>query len=121
MKELGFYVRWGRVLPGREKEAVAFFDEVTRYYKDKYTSGWLTYFEPYLFISGDQEELGGFFLMKGPAARIIEIFEDPKRFDFNMRASQVVTHLDTEFLAVGTAVTEQIARFAEVSKVLAAV
>jgi hypothetical protein len=33
VKELGLFVRWGRVFPGYEKEAVGFYDEVVRYFR----------------------------------------------------------------------------------------
>lgn len=46
VKELGLFVRWGRVFPGYEKEAVRFNDEVVRYFQEKLHSGALTSFEP---------------------------------------------------------------------------
>ena len=66
MKELGLFVRWGRVFPGYEKEAVSFYDEVVRYFREKLHSGALTSFEPFLFMSGDHEESYGVFIMKEP-------------------------------------------------------
>ena len=55
VKELGLFVRWGRVFPGYEKEAVGFYDEVVRYFREKLHTGALTSFEPFLFMSGDHD------------------------------------------------------------------
>ena len=122
MKELGLFVRWGRVFPGYEKEAVGFYDEVVRYFTEKLRTGALTYFEPFLFMSGDHDELYGVFIMKGPEAKVVGIFEDPTRLEIEAKGSQLCAHITTELLIVGEEVQEQIARFSKVNtKVLAGI
>ena len=121
MKELGLFVRWGRVFPGYEKEAVEFYDEVVKYYGEKLTAGALTYFEPFLFMRGDHEESYGFFIMKGPEANVIGIFEDPARLEIEAKAGQLCAHVTTDVLIVGDGVLEQITRFSRANKVLAGV
>jgi hypothetical protein len=120
VKELGLFVRWGRVFPGYEKEAVGFYDEVVRYFREKLHSGALTSFEPFLFMSGDHDESYGVFIMKGPEAKVIGIFEDPRRLEIEAKGGQLCAHITTDLLIVGEEVQEQIARFSKVNtKVLA--
>jgi hypothetical protein len=122
VKELGLFVRWGRVFPGYEKEAVRFYDEVVRYFSEKLHTGALTYFEPFLFMSGDHDASYGVFVMKGPEAKVVGIFEDPTRLEMEAKGSQLCAHITTELLIVGEEVQEQIARFSKVNtKVLAGI
>ena len=115
MKELGLFVRWGRVFPGYEKEAVGFYDEVMRYFREKLHSGALTSFEPFLFMSGDHDESYGVFTRKGSEAKVIGILEDPRRLEIEAKGGQLCAHITTDLLIVGEEVQEQIARFSKVN------
>ena len=117
MKELGIIVRWGRVIPGREKEAVEGFTEATKYFGDLLAKGWLTYFEPFGYLSGDNDLENGFFLMKGPAEKVHEIFESEPTLRLKTQATMYLDHLTIEFLLVGDEVINNISRFAEIAMV----
>ena len=121
MKDLGFIVRWGRVFPGYEKHAIDLFSETTKYFGDKLADGTLTYFEPFLYLSGDSETEIGFFVMKGPEPKVLALIEDPGRLDLQARATQLLAHVKTDVLAVGEGVFEQIGRFGKANQVLIAV
>ena len=111
MKELGCLVRWGRVVPGREEKAVELFTEVTKYYGELMASGYLTYFEPFFYLSGDGEIDNGFFVLKGP--KITEILESEEMLRFKTRSELCLSHLTTELLLVGEEVLKQVTRFTE--------
>src|SRR5579864_3709372 len=117
MKELGVIVRWGRVFPGFEKDAIEFYGEATRYFGDKLADGTLTYFEPFLFLSGDSEIDNGFFIMKGPEPKVLAMIDEPRRLELEARSTQLLAHVTTQVLLAGEGVIEQISRFGKVNKV----
>jgi hypothetical protein len=116
MRELGFVVRWGRVVPGRELEAVDLFAETTKYYGDLLAKGELTFFEPFMYLSGDNEIDNGFFVLKGPAQKINEIFESEETLSLKTKGALLLSHLSTELILVGEDVLGQVTRFADTSK-----
>jgi hypothetical protein len=118
MKELGILVRWGRVIPGRELDAVELFTEATKFYGDFLAEGALTYFEPFILLSGDNETDNGFFVMKGPAPKIHEIFEGDATLRLKTKAAMILSHLTIELMLVGEEVLNEVTRLAEVGKVL---
>jgi hypothetical protein len=113
MKELGCIVRWGRVVPGREQQAVEMFAETTKFYGELLARGDLTHFEPFVFLTGDGEIDNGFFILKGPAEKITEIFESEEMLRLKARRELVLSHLATELVLVGEEVLNHLARFAE--------
>jgi hypothetical protein len=120
MPEIGLFVRFGKVYPGRAEEAAQIFADASKYFGDKLAGGWLTYFEPFVFQTGDYEEGVGFFVMKGPEQKVFAILEDETRLELQARANEVVHHLSTELLFVGEDVLKAITRTQAAEKVLAA-
>jgi len=118
MKELGVFIRWGRIFPGKEKEALDFYAETTRYFTDRLGDGSLTFFEPFLFLSGDGEVDNGFFICKGPEEKVLAMVDEPRRLELEARATQLMGHVTVQLLLAGEGVFEHITRFATVNQVL---
>jgi len=114
--ETGLFFKWGKVVPGLEKESLDLFTDVTTYYGKKLANGMITAFEPYLVSSGDID-FNGFMIVKGPVAEIFKILEEPAFKEHTTRAYRIFEHFGWELLTVGEAIGEQLALFKKVSKV----
>jgi hypothetical protein len=108
--EIGLLIRYGKLVPGREKEAIDLFAETAKYYEGKVKEKVLTYFEPFFLRTSDLEEELGFFIMKGPAPEVFKLMEDEKYLWLVMKAGFVVEHLKTDILTVGEGIQEQVER-----------
>jgi len=112
--EIGLLIRYGKLVPGREKEAIDLFAETAKFYEGKMKEKVLTYFEPFFLRTSDIEEELGFFIMKGPAPEVFKLMEDEKYLWLLMKAQYVVEHLKTDILTVGEGIQEQIERASKV-------
>jgi hypothetical protein len=76
--QIGLLIRYGKLVPGREAQAIELFREAGQYYRDKVAEKVLTRFEPFFFETSDLEEELGFFVLKGPAPEIFRLMEDER-------------------------------------------
>ena len=113
--EIGLLIRYGRLVPGREMQAIELFGEARAYFQDKLEVGELTHFEPYFFMTSDLEEELGFFVMKGPAPAIFALMEDERYRTLMQKAMALVEHLHTDFLTVGEGIAAQVERSMKVN------
>jgi hypothetical protein len=118
--EIGLLIRWGKIVPGREEEAVELFQTKTQYYADLVAKGRLTFFEPYLFSMSDIEEEMGLILLKGPAPEIFRLMEDDEYLRLMQKSALLVEHLKVNLLTVGEGIPETIERFRKVRAELGA-
>ncbi|HEX2892961.1 MAG TPA: hypothetical protein VHO29_03050 [Marmoricola sp.] len=109
--DIGMLVRWGSVVPGREAQALAFFDETVAYYGSLVESGKLTSFEPFLFSSSDFDTEQGFFILKAPITEMFSVMDTDEYKTLIAKANLLLHHVNISLLTVGDAVVEQIARF----------
>lgn len=107
--EIGYFIKYGRLVPGREEKAIELFNEAIAFWRKHHVAGKLTAFEPVLFASGDQEVDLGFFFIKGLEEKVMPILMSEEYRMLLTRAAYVVDHLQTEMLTVG----EEVARQAE--------
>jgi hypothetical protein len=68
-REIGLWIRFGKLVPGRERRAIELFEEGTSYFRDLYAKKVLTYFEPYFLMTSDYEAETGFFILKARPPR----------------------------------------------------
>jgi len=113
--DAGYIVKYGRLVPGREGKAFDLFSETMTFWKDQLERGAISYFEPFLYASGDSETDLGFFLIKGPQERIRQILDTEDYRVLLTRGSYVVEHLTREWLIVAEEVMSQIERSAKVA------
>ena len=112
--ELGVLIRYGKLVPGREAQAIELFTEATEYFTKKVKENVLTYFEPYLFMTSDQEEETGFMVMKGPAPEIFRLMEEEKYLWLGEKARILVEHFAVDLLTVGEEIPRQLERASKV-------
>jgi hypothetical protein len=113
--DAGYLVTYGRLVPGREEKAFELFAETLTFWQEHVARGAITYFEPFLYASGDSETELGFFLVKGPQERIRDILDTEEYRILLTKANFVVEHLTKEWLIVADEVMTQIERSAKVA------
>jgi hypothetical protein len=109
--DTGLIIRWGSVIPGREEQALALFDETVTYFGGLMETGKVTSFEPFLYSTSDFEVDQGFFIVKGPVASIFETMDSDAFKHILTKANLLLHHLSVSMLTVGDAVIGQLDRF----------
>jgi hypothetical protein len=105
--EVGLLIRYGKLVPGREEQAMELFGEVSKYYEEKVKEGILTYFEPFFLKTSDLEQDTGFFVLKGEAPQIFKLMEEEKHLWLMMKGEMLVQHLRVDLLTVGEGIFDQ--------------
>ena len=108
--EIGFIVKYGKLVPGRETQAIAVFNETKEWLEERRSEGMISYFEPFFYTSGNLEIETGFWLIKGERDKIWRLTEDETYRWLLVKAQFVVDHLEVEWLTVGDGIAEQIDR-----------
>lgn len=106
--EIGVLVRYGGVVPGKEKAAVDVFTETTKLYGEKLADGTFTYYEPFMFRTGDFQEELGFFVIKGPEEKLTSYFNSIESRTLQAKVEMIVNHLKIEYLFMGPEILEQV-------------
>ena len=102
--EIGLMYRWGGMVPGREEEGLKLFGEVTQFLTEAKKNGTITYFEPFLFSTGDCHVENGFFLVKGPREAIQRLMDDEKYMELLVRSNALMEHFRVEFLVTSESI-----------------
>lgn len=108
--EIGLMIRYGKLVPGREEQAFALFEETVHFFGERLARHEITAFEPYFMGTSDLEEETGFFLLRGPAPEIFRLMEDETYLQLMQKGMMLVEHLRIDLLTVGEGVQEQIVR-----------
>ncbi len=106
--EIGLLIRWGKMVPGREAQALELFDEATRYFREKVSTGVLTFFEPFFFSTTDLERETGFFILKGPAPEVFKLMEEEGYRRLMQKGLMLIEHLQHDLLTVGDGIPVQL-------------
>lgn len=109
--DTGLIIRWGSVVPGREEQSLALFDETVTYFGGLIEAGKITSFEPFLYSTSDFEVEQGFFIIKGPIAEIFEVMDSDAYKTLVTKGNLLLHHLSISILTVGDAVIGQLDRF----------
>lgn len=117
--EIGLLIRYGKLVPGREKQAIALFQESMSYLQERLAAGEITSFEPFFFMTSDLDEELGFFVVKGPAPAIFGLMEDEHYRMLMQKSMALVEHLHSDFLVVGEGIASQVERAMKVNAELA--
>jgi hypothetical protein len=112
--EIGLMIRWGKMVPGREAQALEMFDEATKYFADRKAAGEITSFEPYMLAAGDLEEETGFFILKAQAPDMFRLMEDEAFLRLQQKGYLLVEHLRVDMLTVGEGIALQLERASKV-------
>ena len=117
--EIGLLIRYGKLVPGRETQAMALFQESVAYFQEKVAAGDIASFEPFFFMTSDLDQELGFFVVKGPAPAIFALMEDERYRTLMQKGMVLVEHLHSDFLVVGEGIAAQVERATKVNAELA--
>ncbi|HZD80439.1 MAG TPA: hypothetical protein VE646_10435 [Actinomycetota bacterium] len=112
--EIGLLIRYGKIVPGRETEAVELFAEGEAFFTERLSKGEITFFEPFFLSTSDLEEDLGFHLIKGDAPAIFKLMEDETYRALMTKMTLVMEHPRVDLLTVGEGIPLQMERFAKV-------
>ena len=112
--EVGLFLRFGKLVPGREEKAIELFTEAVEYFGAKVKKGILTYFEPFFLRTADLEEETGFMIMRGPAPEVFKMIEEEPFLKLVEKGYFLVEHLTWHLLTVGEGITQQLERSGKV-------
>jgi len=107
-------IRFGKLVPGRENQAIELFNEATRYFQERVAAKAITSFEPFLMATSDLEEELGFFIIKGTPADVFGLMQDEAYRYLVEKGLYLVEHLRTDLLTVGEGIADQLQRSAKV-------
>jgi len=113
--EIGLIVKFGKLVPGREEQAIALFAETTQWFEEQLKTGYITYFEPFFYASGDLEADAGFWIIKGERDKVRNVVDDETFKWLTLKAQFLVDHLRVDWLTVGEAIPQQVERASKVS------
>jgi hypothetical protein len=108
--ETGLIVKFGKLVPGREQQAIELFAEAKLYFEDQQKKEVITDYEPYFYGSGDLETQAGFWIVKGDRDDLWKMVEDERFRWLTAKAQFVVDHLEVDWLTVGAGIDEQVER-----------
>ncbi|HEX9122122.1 MAG TPA: hypothetical protein VF984_01995 [Actinomycetota bacterium] len=112
--EIGLIIRYGKLVPGREAQAIELFEEATRFFAEKLAQKALTSFEPFFFATSDLEQETGFFILKGPAPEMFKLMEEEQYLNLMQKGLMLIEHLRADMLTVGEGIGQQLERATKV-------
>src|ERR1700756_1311085 len=101
MAEAGLYIGWGTVVRGREKPALALFNEPRQYYGRLQQEGKIESFDVAL-LNPTGGDAGGFILLRGTAQQIDSLRRDDEYQELQNRVQLIV-----EGLRITAAITDE--------------
>ena len=108
--EIGLITKYGKLVPGREQQAIELFTETKQFLEEQFKAGFITYYEPFFYGTGDLEADAGFWLVKGERDKLLKVMETETYRWLMVKAQFVVEHLRVEWLTVGEGIPDQIER-----------
>ncbi|HZD68278.1 MAG TPA: hypothetical protein VFA45_04945 [Actinomycetes bacterium] len=119
--EIGLIVKYGKLVPGRELQAFELFAESRRFFDEQLKLGFITYYEPFFYVSGDFEAEAGFWIIKGDREKLWKLVEGETYRWLLTKATFVLDHLEVEWLTAGEGIAEQLERSSKAAAEFASV
>jgi len=110
MAEAGLYLGWGTVARGREKAALAIFNESVQYYGRLQQEGKIASFDVAI-LTPTGADAGGFFLLRGTVQQIDSLRRDDEYLELVNRVQMIVDGLRITDAFVDEGIVQQIARY----------
>jgi hypothetical protein len=105
MADAAIVIRWDRVVPGREQQALSLFGQSLEYYGTLQSEGAIENFEPIL-LDPTGSDLNGIILLRGSADQLNAVKRKDRFIDITMHAAHacegfgvVDAHLEGELQA----------------------
>ena len=113
MSEAALYIGWGAPSRGREKKALAVFNESVQYYGRLQQEGKVENFEVAI-LNPTGGDVGGFFLVRGTAQQVDTLRRDDEFQELLNRVQLIADGLRVTDAIVDEAIAEQITRYDKV-------
>jgi hypothetical protein len=110
MADEALFIGWGEVVRGRERKAVAVFNEALQYYGGLQQEGKVESVEPW-FLGPHGGDLAGFILLRGDREQLDEIERSPEFERLQTRASMIVDRTGTIHAFTGEALGRLMGQF----------
>lgn len=92
MADAAILIRWDRVVPGREPQALSLFGQSLEYYGTLQSEGAIESFEPIL-LNPSGGDLNGIILLRGSANQLDAVKREDRFIDIMMRAAHMCENL----------------------------
>jgi len=112
MADSALFVGFGFPVRGRERQAIAVFNEAFEYYSRLQEGGEIESFEPVL-LEPHGGELSGYFLLRGDRAKLARVRASDEFERLTVRAGLIVDNLGIVGAALGERLMSQIATVTE--------
>jgi hypothetical protein len=112
MADAGLFVGFGNPVRGREKQAIAVFNEFVEFLGRQQGGGAVESFEPVL-LEPHGGDLGGFFLIHGDAQTLGQMRGSEEFFRLTARAQLIVEGFGVVSALLGDAIPGQMALYQE--------
>ena len=112
MADSALFVGFGLPVRGRERKAIAVFNETVEYYLRLQQNGDIESFEPVL-LEAHGGELGGFFLLRGDRDKLAQLRSSDEFERLTLRGQLIAEHLGVVGAIVGERLTSQMATYAQ--------
>lgn len=110
MADAALFVGFGTTIPGRERRALAVFNEAVAYYTRLQQQGEIESFEPVL-LEPHGGDLGGFLLLRGERDKLHRVRRSEEFERLSARAGLVVHSFGIVGAAIGEGLARQFALF----------
>jgi hypothetical protein len=112
MADAGLFVGFSNPVRGREKQAIAVFNEFVEFLGQQQGGGAVESFEP-VFLEPHGGDLGGFFLVRGDAEKLGQIRGSDEFIRLTSRAQLIVEGFGVVSALLGDAIGSQMALYQE--------
>ncbi len=102
------FVGWGPLIPGRERQAIEFFGEVTSFYTRLQQEGAIESFEP-VILGPHGGDLDGFILIRGTLEQLLQVRMNETAQEFERRSEMLVTNFGIVEAYIGEGLSKVIA------------
>ena len=112
MADSGLFIGFGLPVRGRERQAIAVFNETFEYYARLQEAGEIESFEPVL-LEPHGGDIGGFFLVRGDQDKLAAIRGSEEFERQTARAQLIADHIGIVGAAIGERLTGQMTLFGQ--------
>jgi hypothetical protein len=112
MADSGIFIGFGLPVRGRERQAIAVFNEAFEYYSRLQQDGEIESFEPVL-LEPHGGDIGGFFLLRGDQDKLAGIRGSEEFARQTARAQLIADNIGIVGAALGGRLTSQMAQFGQ--------
>lgn len=91
MADAALVLRWDRVVPGREQQALTLFGQALEYYGSLQSSGSIESYEPVL-LDPNGSDLNGVILIRGSADQLDALRREDRFIEITMQAAHHCEH-----------------------------